>query len=845
MKLILTSGEAVSGEELADKIDDGAMPPRSSGIRPIVDMPPPEYETVAKSAPLAKAALTSAKAKKILHDKEVKGKPLTDQQRKYMGAVAGGTARKAITSGANVEDEEGGITKETEEKDEVAEEQRKEEATPDKPAKTEGTEKCLKKSMDTPGLDALSDFNSLDYFPREEGLEKAIYIGPRGGRWLDPKHTVPYKPEKTAEGRREKQLGKEADKKVKQGKKEDDKAGITFVHPQYGKVTAKPKAVPEGGKPRYDLIGEHGYVETVSGAHIEAVRSKATKPKPPKGKSLTNIQAHQLLAQIEDKQPVVDNMSPTDQSTVAALEQAGLVQVRPNKQVVPTKEGTASLDKWSAGKLKPEGALGTAADKPRWATPESAKNWKPGDPIPKFQYSHEQSQFEKEHPKAKPKKKKRGKKGGLPASGGAAQGQTPGLQAKKSMDGIESLREFVGESLEKPLPVSGSVQKSEVDTMSGIKALAEFADETLEKCMGRYGYTTGYEKYQDWANRFWEDTKLRVEALRCVKEMIMLEKKEADQRKNAKTWQELEELPRSKRQAYRKMRDQANAEVDKQIEAVKVRMAALDEKAIDNQIKEAEMRASLKKSDGQGGLPAGEPSMGGKGPEQGGKVAGKGKTSGSKAGQAGPGTDSQGQVIAPAVDEEILSEDDEEPESQLTPHKKPIEKLSSKSMANPDAQREMTAQERAQVVSKLRKGEAHVQAGVGIPPPTEPIPEKPAVRFWNQGKGSRVLYSDGADQRVSELLKSQEGFYMGQSPTVTLRSAIINGQVKCLRCERNMSKSLSACPHCGAGTVKHRPTPNGPLTGRVGNDIIIKSRGHGPGLRRPVERVVKIVSADK
>ena len=34
--------------------------------------------------------LTSAKAKKILHDKSVHGNPLTEQQRKFFGAIAGG-----------------------------------------------------------------------------------------------------------------------------------------------------------------------------------------------------------------------------------------------------------------------------------------------------------------------------------------------------------------------------------------------------------------------------------------------------------------------------------------------------------------------------------------------------------------------------------------------------------------------------------------------------------------------------------------------------------------------------------------------------------------------------------
>ena len=45
------------------------------------------------------ADLSAAKARQILHDGTVHGKPITDQQRKYFGAVAGGSANKAMEKG--------------------------------------------------------------------------------------------------------------------------------------------------------------------------------------------------------------------------------------------------------------------------------------------------------------------------------------------------------------------------------------------------------------------------------------------------------------------------------------------------------------------------------------------------------------------------------------------------------------------------------------------------------------------------------------------------------------------------------------------------------------------------
>ena len=43
---------------------------------------------------MAKRALSKGKARKILHDKSVRGHPLTDRQRRFMGAVASGAPPK-------------------------------------------------------------------------------------------------------------------------------------------------------------------------------------------------------------------------------------------------------------------------------------------------------------------------------------------------------------------------------------------------------------------------------------------------------------------------------------------------------------------------------------------------------------------------------------------------------------------------------------------------------------------------------------------------------------------------------------------------------------------------------
>ena len=60
--------------------------------------------------------LTSTKARKILHDKEVHGKPLTEKQRKFFGAIAGGAKPYKAESGGWLDKyDEGGVLKQKKE----------------------------------------------------------------------------------------------------------------------------------------------------------------------------------------------------------------------------------------------------------------------------------------------------------------------------------------------------------------------------------------------------------------------------------------------------------------------------------------------------------------------------------------------------------------------------------------------------------------------------------------------------------------------------------------------------------------------------------------------------------
>jgi hypothetical protein len=191
------------------------------------------------------------------------------------------------------------------------------------------------------------------------------------------------------------------------------------------------------------------------------------------------------------------------------------------------------------------------------------------------------------------------------------------------------------------------------------------------------------------------------------------------------------------------------------------------------------------------GLPKGEPKLGGNGDQQGGELAGVGKASGAH--DSAPGKE----IGAPVPPTKKLSEDDEDDEAQMKPHKKPIE--TAKSMSVPQHQRDMVAREHAAVVSRLRKGDPDVVvSGAGLERSVVEPPEAEQPKSWNQGPDAMVAYSDSADRAAEQLAKSG-GFYHGGAPSIPRCQTAITQTVECPECHGKLSKALSECPECGAG----------------------------------------------
>jgi len=186
------------------------------------------------------------------------------------------------------------------------------------------------------------------------------------------------------------------------------------------------------------------------------------------------------------------------------------------------------------------------------------------------------------------------------------------------------------------------------------------------------------------------------------------------------------------------------------------------------------------------------------GSAEGGDLDGLGKTSGDGNAKPGPGLDAQGNPTGtPGAVNQKLSEDDDDPEKQMTEHKKPIEnpKPMFKSLT-PANQREYTAHETAIAISRLRKGVPDVQVGA-----------KPHPMSFSAVHG-------GMDTIAAGML--EDTFYKGCAPTLAPSDSILRKAHNCSNCGKDHSGLLTACPNCGDGMVKSQLIPQGGIMGGAG-----------------------------
>lgn len=251
------------------------------------------------------------------------------------------------------------------------------------------------------------------------------------------------------------------------------------------------------------------------------------------------------------------------------------------------------------------------------------------------------------------------------------------------------------------------------------------------------------------------------------------------------------------------------------------------EKSLQN-LKAFAQGEELRKSDGQGGFPemngaTGLPSS--RGGKEGGELAGAGETKGSvtpsNVNDQPHGGQGPGQYGAKKA--EKFSEDDAEPEKQMTEHEKPIAKL-KKSFRH----------EREVAISKLRtaaQGGGYVYGfGIGNAPAPEPAREElaksePQHKEWTVGD---VYYSDAEDRRIAAMMDTP----LRESAVIDMdRGKLLHKSESCPHCGLQKSMILSSCEHCGVQTA---PTPKQGITvtPRSNQGMFRRPRAEAP-LRAP------------
>jgi hypothetical protein len=223
-------------------------------------------------------------------------------------------------------------------------------------------------------------------------------------------------------------------------------------------------------------------------------------------------------------------------------------------------------------------------------------------------------------------------------------------------------------------------------------------------------------------------------------------------------------------------------------------------------------------------------------PEDGGKVMGVGKPDGNP---ENTGNGSKADVGgAPSVPTEKLSEDDADVDQQMTDHTKPLGKLmKSLDHANRDviADDPVAGQRRqARQMSQLRKGQSRdVYIPVTKQTPAEPLAKSDDTEVFGVGRGPvpNVQVNDGLDRYIEDNIQgpNADTFYPHGRPTIGAVGNLQKSHV-CGACGLTKSMALSGCPHCGTGTVVQH-------AGVIGGGILVKSDRPGPGIRKPAVSV--------
>jgi len=142
-------------------------------------------------------------------------------------------------------------------------------------------------------------------------------------------------------------------------------------------------------------------------------------------------------------------------------------------------------------------------------------------------------------------------------------------------------------------PPTEKAKKSMVTNLEDWMQKSEATPDTLSKA----AYGTMSKAYvDDWAMQF-SGTGMHVEALQCLKDLMSCRKERDKFNAAGKSWREEEEMTGSARKSYREKRMKEREKLNERDDKVHARMSALEERLLDQRIKDAKNRDGMYKSE--------------------------------------------------------------------------------------------------------------------------------------------------------------------------------------------------------------------------------------------------------
>lgn len=348
----------------------------------------------------------------------------------------------------------------------------------------------------------------------------------------------------------------------------------------------------------------------------------------------------------------------------------------------------------------------------------------------------------------------------------------------------------------KPDPFSSKKEKVEKSMTSAMDNLTEFVEtdhEPLSKSLLSKGMLGGYG--MEWANRFM-GTPFEVDALQCLKKLNMISAERAEVRKKYdKNWRERQDLSAVARAKHSEKMSKMYAKCDAKEDAERKKQGELEEKYLDWRIEQAKetkksdpgMAAGdevLEKSEIPTGqattVPTGDAS-GRK--EDGGPLIGLGKPSGS------------GHAPNPDADQDANGNPKDVPTSKTQDWS--LESEARQVIGGGVMKSEGSLDhDRALAAARLRKGEGEIH----------PF-------------SVTAIHGD-SDKRAVSLVK-------GGANEADPRNAIVSRDMLCKSCGESHAAMLTACPGCGYGAIGQE------VLAKSNPGVILEDPRGAPILRRP------------